>query len=77
MRLWDATSGAWKQTLEGHSSSVPAVAFSPVKVLVSTPFNRPDNREWVNVIASASYDGTLTVLGNRHSRATAVVFPTL
>ena len=36
VRLWDATTGAWKQTLEGHSSSVYAVAFSPDgKVLAS------------------------------------------
>ncbi|KAN0075617.1 WD40-repeat-containing domain protein [Elaphomyces granulatus] len=36
VRLWDATTGAWKQTLEGHSGYVHAVAFSPDgKVLAS------------------------------------------
>ena len=36
VRLWDATTGAWKHTLEGHSCSVKAVAFSPdSKVLAS------------------------------------------
>ncbi|KAN0070408.1 vegetative incompatibility protein HET-E-1 [Elaphomyces granulatus] len=36
VRLWDATTGAWKQTLEGHSGRVYAVAFSPDgKVLAS------------------------------------------
>jgi WD40 repeat protein len=36
VRLWDATTGAWKQTLEGHSGPVRAVAFSPdSKVLAS------------------------------------------
>ena len=43
MRLWDATTGAWKQTLEGHSDSVNAVAFSP------------DG----NALASASFDKTV------------------
>ena len=28
VRLWDATTRAWKQTFEGHSGSVNAVAFS-------------------------------------------------
>ena len=27
MRLWDATTGAWKQTLRGHGLQVNAVAF--------------------------------------------------
>ena len=36
VRLWDATTGACKQTLEGHSDSVLALAFSPDgKVLAS------------------------------------------
>ncbi|KAN0069077.1 hypothetical protein V8E54_012706 [Elaphomyces granulatus] len=43
VRLWDATTGAWKQTLEGHRDSVNAVAFSP------------DG----NVLASASHDNTV------------------
>ena len=29
LRLWDATTGAWKQTIEGHNGCVNAVAFSP------------------------------------------------
>jgi WD40 repeat protein len=29
VRLWDATTGAWKQTLEGNSHCITAVAFSP------------------------------------------------
>ncbi|KAN0083567.1 hypothetical protein V8E54_002655 [Elaphomyces granulatus] len=43
VRLWDATTGAWKLTLEGHSLSVNAVAFSP------------DGK----VLASASSDNTI------------------
>jgi WD40 repeat protein len=36
VRLWDTTTGAWKQTFEGHRSCVYAVAFSPDgKVLAS------------------------------------------
>jgi WD40 repeat protein len=36
VRLWDAITGAWKQTLEGHEDWVHAVAFSPDgKVLAS------------------------------------------
>jgi WD40 repeat protein len=36
VRLWDATTGAWKETLEGRSDRVSAVAFSPDgKVLAS------------------------------------------
>ena len=29
MKLWDVTSGACLQTLEGHSSYVMSVSFSP------------------------------------------------
>jgi WD40 repeat protein len=29
IRLWDATTGAWEQTLEGHNKRVEDVAFSP------------------------------------------------
>ena len=43
MRRWDATTGAWKQILEGHSGLVNAVAFSP------------DGK----LHASASFDGTV------------------
>jgi WD40 repeat protein len=36
VRLWDVTTGAWNQKLEGHSHFVIAVAFSPNgKVLAS------------------------------------------
>jgi WD40 repeat protein len=42
MRLWDATIGTRKQTLEGHSDSVKAVTFSP------------DGK----ILESASYDNT-------------------
>jgi len=43
VRLWDATTGACKQTLEGHSHFVDVVAFSP------------DGK----ALASASYDSTV------------------
>src|ERR1700740_933352 len=43
VRLWDAATGAWKQTLEGHSGWVNAVGFSP------------DSK----ALASASNDGTV------------------
>jgi WD40 repeat protein len=40
VRLWDASTGAWKQTLEGHSGRVTAVAFSPDgKALASALYN--------------------------------------
>ena len=35
VRLWDTTTGGWKQTLEGHRNWVNAVAFSPDEVLAS------------------------------------------
>jgi WD40 repeat protein len=39
VRLWDAATGAWKQTLEGHSTVFRAVAFSPDrKVLASDSY---------------------------------------
>ena len=43
VRLWDVATGAARQTLEGHSSSVRAIAFSP------------DSSQ----LASASYDCTV------------------
>jgi WD40 repeat protein len=36
VRLWDAATGAALQTLEGHSSSVTSVAFSPDGNLLPT-----------------------------------------
>jgi WD40 repeat protein len=43
VKLWDSAIGVLQQTLEGHSSSVHAVAFSPDSKLV----------------ASGSYDNTV------------------
>ena len=41
LRLWDATTGAWKPTLEGHIHPSCVVAFSPDgKVIASTLFNQ-------------------------------------
>ncbi|KAF2825483.1 hypothetical protein CC86DRAFT_371133 [Ophiobolus disseminans] len=53
VKIWDASSGACLQTLEGHSSYVSSVAFSPVS---SVAFS-PDSMQ----LASASYDRTVKI----------------
>ena len=41
VKLWDAGTGAWLQTLEGHWDNVNAVAFSPdSKLLASASHDR-------------------------------------
>jgi WD40 repeat protein len=40
VRLWDATTGVWEQTLDDHGHCIDAVAFSPDdKVLASASVN--------------------------------------
>jgi WD40 repeat protein len=36
VKIWDAATGAYTQTLEGHSGSVDSVAFSPDSKLVAS-----------------------------------------
>lgn len=42
MRLWDATTGQCIKTLQGHTNSVRAVAFSPVSISAGTLLTQQD-----------------------------------
>jgi WD40 repeat protein len=70
VRVWDAATGTLQQTLEGHSSSVRAVAFSPDGLKLASGSWDKTVRVW------DAATGTLQqTLEGHSSSASAVAFP--
>ncbi|CAG8145799.1 unnamed protein product [Penicillium olsonii] len=69
IQLWDAASGALRQTLEGHSNMVTSLAFSPKGVLLASGSHDQSVRLW-NPITGALYH----TLGNHPMGVDALAF---
>jgi WD40 repeat protein len=62
VRLWDATTGAWKQTLEGHGHFVNAVAFSPDGKILASVSHDKRVQLWDAITGAWKINGTITSL---------------
>src|SRR2546430_13195667 len=68
VRLWDAATGALRSTLEGHTSWVMAVAFSPDGAVLASGSHDDTVRLW------DAADRKSTRLNSSHSQISYAVF---